>query len=167
MLSVCLQCGRPRFDPWAGKIPWRRKWQPAPVFWPGESHGQRNLVGYSSWGRKESDTTERLLYIPVCSLGRFLGIAVDMKCLHCPELILIFCCCFFFDHTALPVRSYFPDQGLNLHPLQWKHGVLTTRAPGKSPALDREKLWRSDPLGDVHSLPIRPLSSFLLRWSFL
>ena len=40
--------------------PWRRKWQPTPVFLPGESHGRRNLVGYSPWGRKESNTTERL-----------------------------------------------------------------------------------------------------------
>ena len=39
---------------------WRRKWQPTPVFLPGESHGQRSLVGYSPWGRKESDTTEWL-----------------------------------------------------------------------------------------------------------
>jgi len=40
-----------------GKIPWRRAWQPTPVFWPGESHGQRSLVGYSPWGCKELDTT--------------------------------------------------------------------------------------------------------------
>ena len=39
---------------------WRRKWQPSPVFLPGESHGQRSLVGYSARGRKESDMTERL-----------------------------------------------------------------------------------------------------------
>ena len=66
---------RPRFDPWVGKIPWRREWQPTPVFLPGEFHGerslagcssdsteqhclpgksrgQRNLVGYSPWGRR-------------------------------------------------------------------------------------------------------------------
>ena len=42
--------------------PWRRKWQPTPVFLPGEFHGQRSLVGYCPWGRKESDTTE-LLYL--------------------------------------------------------------------------------------------------------
>ena len=48
------------FDLWVGKIPWRRKWQPTPVFLPGESHGGRSLVGYSPWGRKESDTTELL-----------------------------------------------------------------------------------------------------------
>jgi len=59
-LSVCLQCGRPGFDPWVRKIPWRRKWQPTPVFLPGKSHGRRSLVGYSLRGRKESDTTERL-----------------------------------------------------------------------------------------------------------
>ena len=45
---------------WVGKIPWRRAWQPTPVFLPGESHGQRNPAGYSPWGRKESDMTERL-----------------------------------------------------------------------------------------------------------
>ena len=38
----------------------RRKWQPSPVFLPGKYHGQRNLVGYSPWGHKESNTTERL-----------------------------------------------------------------------------------------------------------
>ena len=40
--------------------PWRRKWQPTPVSLPGKSHGQRRLVGCSSWGHKESGTTERL-----------------------------------------------------------------------------------------------------------
>ena len=45
--SICLQCGRPGFNPWVGKISWRRKWQPAPVFLPGKSHGQRSLIGYS------------------------------------------------------------------------------------------------------------------------
>ena len=57
---VCLQCGRPGFDHWVWKIPWRRKWQPTPVLLPGKSHGQRSLVGYSPWGCKESDKTERL-----------------------------------------------------------------------------------------------------------
>ena len=52
------QCRRPVFDLWVGKIPWRSKGQPTPVFLPGESHGQRNLVGYSPWGCKESDMTD-------------------------------------------------------------------------------------------------------------
>jgi len=44
----CRRHKRHRFDPWVGKIPWRRAWELTPVFLPGESHGQRNLVGYSS-----------------------------------------------------------------------------------------------------------------------
>ena len=48
--SVCLPCGRPRFDPWVGKIPWRRRWQLTPVPLPGRVHGRRCLVGCSPWG---------------------------------------------------------------------------------------------------------------------
>ena len=55
---VHLQCRRPGFDPWIRKIAWRRERLPTPVFWHAECHGQRNLMGYSPWGRKESDTTE-------------------------------------------------------------------------------------------------------------
>ena len=54
----CRRHKRHRLDPWVGKIPWRRKWQPTPVFLPGESHGQWSLAGYTLWGRKESDVTE-------------------------------------------------------------------------------------------------------------
>ena len=46
---IFLQCGRPCFNPWLGKIPWRRERLPTPVFWPGEFHGL-----YSAWGRKET-----------------------------------------------------------------------------------------------------------------
>ena len=53
--EICLQCERSKFDPWVGKIPWRRGWRPIPVFLPGEFHGQR-----SWWGHKESDMTEQL-----------------------------------------------------------------------------------------------------------
>ena len=42
------------------KIPWRRAWQPTPAYLPGESHGQKYLVGYSPWGFKELDMTEQL-----------------------------------------------------------------------------------------------------------
>ena len=42
------------------KIPWRRKWQPTPVFFPGKSHGQSSLAGYCLWGRKKLDMTEGL-----------------------------------------------------------------------------------------------------------
>ena len=58
LVKKCLQRGRHEFDPWVGKIPWMRAWQPTPVFLPGESHGQRSLIGYSPKGRQDSNTTE-------------------------------------------------------------------------------------------------------------
>ena len=58
--SAC-QCERHGFDPWVRRISQRRKWPPTPVFLPKKSHGQRSLVGCSSWGCKELDMTEQLL----------------------------------------------------------------------------------------------------------
>ena len=55
---------------------WRRKWEPTPVFLPGKSHGWRSLVGYRPWGRKESDTTERLHFLRGSSLLISLPAAV-------------------------------------------------------------------------------------------
>ena len=46
------QCRRCEFDPWVRKFPWRRRWQPTPVFLPGKPHGQRSLVGYRPWSHK-------------------------------------------------------------------------------------------------------------------
>ena len=65
---VCLQRGRRGFDPWVGKIPWRRERLPTPVFWPGEFHGL-----YSPRGCRESDATERLS----------LGLSCDSCTLSC------------------------------------------------------------------------------------
>ena len=50
----------PGFDPWVGRLPWRSALQPTAVFLPVESHGQRSLVGYSSWGHKVADMTEQI-----------------------------------------------------------------------------------------------------------
>ena len=72
--SSC-QCRRCGFDPWVRKIPCRRKWQPTPVFLPGESHGQRSLVGHSPWGRKR--------------VGYDLAIKQIITALQC---CLSFCC---------------------------------------------------------------------------
>ena len=49
-------------ETWVGKIPWRRAWQPTPIFLPGESHGQRSLAGHSPGSHKESDMTEATLH---------------------------------------------------------------------------------------------------------
>ena len=67
---------------------WRRKWQPTPVLFPGKPHGWRSLVGYSPWGRKESDTTERLHFTsfieetilsPLCGIDTFIKHLVTMN----------------------------------------------------------------------------------------
>ena len=55
LLKNLLAIRRPGFNPWVGKIPWKREWLPAPVFWPGQFQGL-----YSPWGHKESDVTEQL-----------------------------------------------------------------------------------------------------------
>ena len=68
----CRICKRREFDPWVGKIPWRRAWQPTLVFLPEESHGQRSLDGYSPWGCKE-------LIMPTCSWT----ILKMVKVVHC------------------------------------------------------------------------------------
>ena len=65
---------RPGFNPWIGKIPWKRKWQPTPVFLPGKSHGWRSLAGYSAWGPKESDMTEWLTLSVLCLAIQALSI---------------------------------------------------------------------------------------------
>ena len=56
----CRRCKRHGFNPWVGKNPWSRKWQPTLAFLPGKFHRQRSLVGYSPWGHKELDMTEKL-----------------------------------------------------------------------------------------------------------
>ena len=82
LVKIHLQCRRSGFDPWIGKIPWRRERLPTPVFWPGEFHGL-----YSLWGPKELDTTEQLSIwmiadmMPFNSLFPFLflGCVVEIK----------------------------------------------------------------------------------------
>ena len=74
-LSIHLQCRRPGFDPWGGKILWRREWLPTPVFLPGEFHGQRSLVGSSPWGCKQSATPERLSLVALWFLSMRVRLA--------------------------------------------------------------------------------------------
>ena len=56
--ETTCQCRRHGFNPWVSKIPWRRKWQPIPIFCPVKSYGQRSLAGYNPLGGKESEVTE-------------------------------------------------------------------------------------------------------------
>ena len=87
------------FNPEVGKISWRRKWQPTPVPLPGKSDGRRSLVGYSPWGCKESDTTERLYF-------RGLNQIILVKCLEQylaqrRSLVDVYCCYIFEILTNL------------------------------------------------------------------
>jgi len=53
VVKIHLPSRRCGFEPWVGKIAWRRKWQPTPVFFLGKSHGQRSLAAYNPWDHKE------------------------------------------------------------------------------------------------------------------
>ena len=57
--AIASRHKRCKFNPWVGKIPWRRAWQPTPVLLPGEFHGRRSLADYRLWGHKGSDTTKQ------------------------------------------------------------------------------------------------------------
>ena len=75
---IHLQCRRPGFDPWVGKIPWRREKLLTPVFWPGELHGL-----YSPWGCKESDMTEQLsLSLSICLKYFWIRCLYFHLCIH-------------------------------------------------------------------------------------
>ena len=86
-LRIRLQYGKPGFNPWVGKMPWRRKRLPTPVFWPGEFHGL-----YSPQGHKESDTAERLS-LSTCewkipkSLGVFIYRCIGLFFLRRPTVV--------------------------------------------------------------------------------
>ena len=65
---------------------WRRRWHPTPVLLPGKSHGRRSLVGCSPWGRKESDTTERLhFHFSLSYIGEGNGNTLQFSCLENPR----------------------------------------------------------------------------------
>ena len=88
---VCLQCRRPGFNPWVRKIPWRRKWQPTPLFLLGKFHGQRSLAGYSPWSCKSrirlSDwTTMIYLWPQFSSITQSCPILCDPMGCSIPDL---------------------------------------------------------------------------------
>ena len=86
----CRSRWRHWFDLWVGKIPWRRAWQPTPVFLPGELHGQRSLAGYSPQDCKESDMTEVTEH--ACNTfynnfsRHFLSKDIMLSCVSCVQL---------------------------------------------------------------------------------
>ena len=81
----CRKHKRHGFDPWVGKIPWRRTWQPTPIFLPREFHGQRSLAGYCPQGCKMSDMAKanwHSTHTYICILNHLavhLGLAQNYK----------------------------------------------------------------------------------------
>ena len=136
----CRGCRRPGFNPWLGKIPWRRKWQPTPAFLPGEFHRQRSLAGYSPRSCKESDTTEHthiytsLSPYSVSSMQTRLGALLPV-CVSSPPGSSV--------HGILPgknigvgchslLQGTFPTQGWNSGLLRWHADSLWSEPPGKT-----------------------------------
>ena len=116
-ICQCRRQRRCRFDPWAGKIPWRRAWWPTPVFLSGESRGQRSLVDYSPWGHKELDTTERLSRSErVRSVMWSVNHAYAMKSKFMfiesvlPSNHLILCCLLLFLPSIFPSIRVFSNE---------------------------------------------------------
>ena len=128
---------RPMFDLWGGKIPWRREWQPTPVFSPGASHGQRGLAGYSPWGRKESDTAEATEHAH--TLDKYVLTVCSPKPGELPVFGKSACeplwsPCFLCLHST-GTMSLVPEFQHSLAPL-WRHwggGAPAILSPRKSP----------------------------------
>ena len=103
----CRRCRRHRFNPWVGKIPWRKKWQSTPVFLPGESHGQRILAGYSPWGHKESDMTATEYACP-CGLHYLLNLCFEKSTGVFSPQFIPGCLTWVLAHLAAFSSSSFP-----------------------------------------------------------
>ena len=114
--SAC-NAGGPGFNPWVGKIPRRRKWQPTLIFLPGESHGQRTLIGYSPWGRKESDMTEQLHFI-YCDLWSHFWLRTTwLLCSLFKKLLWPLCC---LQNLTSPTRNWIWTTAVKaLNPNHW------------------------------------------------
>ena len=84
MVKNCLQRRRRGFEPWVGKLPWRRKWQPTPVLLPGESHGPRSLAGCSPWVNRHSHIKAECMYGKAhsCGAGSFVDLHPPSAGLH-------------------------------------------------------------------------------------
>ena len=129
MVRICLQCRRCqrcRFSLWVGETLWGRKWQPTPVFLPAESQGRRSLVGFSSWGRQESDTTERL-HFHVVYIHTY-------TCVHAQSLQSCMTLCNPMD-CSLPGSSVHGTSQARI--LEW---AVISFSKGSSPPRDRTQI---------------------------
>ena len=89
------------FHPWIGKIPFRREWLPTPYFLPREFHGQRSLAGYSPWGHKESDMTQRLTLLLSLHFPKKISRIENRLLPIPPETSFLPVCCFLHQEMLL------------------------------------------------------------------
>ena len=144
-ICQCRRCKRHGVSSRVMKIPWRREWQPTPVFLPGESHGQRSLEGYGPWGRKESDTTEATAQ---CTAWRRL---------ECND-----CWLEAGRHSCRPAGS----QGSNsvAWSLRWTCSTVDPGTEASSPAKGCGFARGSGASGSEGSLVLCPLPSLTCLW---
>ena len=145
------QCKRPKrcgFDPWVGKIPWRRAWQPTPVFLPGESHRQGNLAVYSPQVHTELDTTEETEHARTHALLRQEPFSVYCYSLTAYHRRIVLCAVTQLCLSLSDTMDYgSPDSSV--------HGVL------------RQEYWSGLPCSSPGDLPhpgIEPMSPALAGW---
>ena len=126
----CRRHKRHGFDPWVGKIPWRRAWQPISILLPGEAHGQRSLAGYSQQGRKESDTTEVTYHAHMEMLINLIVIILQYLCAlnhHVVCLKLTYVICQLYLNKAdnkeiklcIPATLFLTHQALRAGSIRW------------------------------------------------
>ena len=113
LLRMCLQCGRSRFDLWVGKIPWRRKWQPTPVFWPG-NYMDRGVwratvlgitsVRHTEWFNISRYTHMQIRYSLFFSMVENDNIKIisKIRISSVPDVIILFC---FFSFDIFEVDN--------------------------------------------------------------
>ena len=101
LVRIWLQCRRPGFDPWVGKIPWRRERLPTPVFWPEECHGL-----YSPWSPKELDMTD---YAGPSQIARVVSLSWLAAFILTVILLPPCCAAFYFvlGYSQLTMLCYF------------------------------------------------------------
>ena len=103
------QCWKRRFNPWVGKIPWKGKWQPTPVFLPAKYHGQRSMVGSSPWGHKrvfikEQENTKSKSYMhpyAQCSISYNSHDMEKPKCLSMDKWLKKMCCIYTMEYCLV------------------------------------------------------------------
>ena len=105
--STC-HCRRSRFNLWVGKITWRRKWQPTPVFLPEKSHGQWSLAGYRPWVRRVKSRTRLSDWVPPCT-STYIPVPVSQSLTPLVSICLFsFCFTNKFIYTIILYGSYIP-----------------------------------------------------------